>query len=366
MKFEEFDKFSQNIKKLDDPKDSEKVKRIVDSINIDKDNFNNWVDSIFSEKINDLDIEKLPYIMDLLYKSDDKLRVYLFCMLLEATSDKLPFITNLEDYPLYEEKYKALLRTLVLTFESCNNGIGNCMALIILKNDPEFKYLDDEGKEILKNAILNKLKLIIDYLKNNKEVHESVYNDLEIIIDIACYLKSSEINKLILEIDKFDLNDSCNTFVIKYKVINDLKINLKKIDLIIENQVELEKLFNVLERIDKLNILPLEKISQEMIARSALIKWLMYPTELGCVPDEIELLTTFDFNNETCYAFKFKSNNFIKKDFLLGISGGYKNKKLTSINTGLTFSKFEEVQDNFMDQAIALAQFISDYWKNRK
>lgn len=95
-----------------------------------------------------------------------------------------------------------------------------------------------------------------------------------------------------------------------------------------------------------------------------MIKWLEYPTELGKAPDEIELLGAFEFNEHTYYAYKFKSNDFITKDFMLGIVGGYEKNKLTAVTTGGTFSKFEVLKEDYMEQAAELAQFIYDYWVN--
>ena len=362
MKFEEFNKLKDKIDKVNNVDDIEKFNSIVDSININDENFNKWVDAIFSDDIDTLDMQKIPYVLDCLYQSTDKYKVFLFCMLLEATCNKLPFITNLEKYPLFKEKYKLILRTLILTYESCNNGIGNCMALIILKNDPMLEFLDDETRNILVHATINKLKMIKDYLKSTKDINSSVYDDLEVIIDLACYLKNSEINNLVNAIDEFNLNDSCNIYIIKYKAINNLKIDLTKMNSVISG-VELKALFSVLESINKINILPLDKINQEMIAKSAMIKWLMYPTELGKIPDDIKLIGQFEYNGLVCYAFKFKSNDFRIKDYMLGIAGGYDKSKLTSEDSGLTFSKFEKVEEDFLKQAKNIAEFIFEHWK---
>ena len=45
-----------------------------------------------------------------------------------------------------------------------------------------------------------------------------------------------------------------------------------------------------------------------------MIRWLKCPTELGGIPDKIELLGEFTYNNTKCFAYKFSKSNF--KDIL--------------------------------------------------
>lgn len=364
MNFIEFNKLKENIDKLD-INEKENIKKIVKDININDNNFNNWVESIFSNDINKLDMNKLPYVVDELYQTTDKYKFMLCCMLLEATFDKLPFVTKLENYPLFVEKYKILKNTLITVYESCDGGIATCMGLIILKNDPKGKFFDEEERNNFVIALERKLELIYNYIINHVEIDSSVYYDLEVIADLCCYLNNSKISKLIENIDKFMLNDECNIYLLKYKLINNLQVNNKKIEEIINNQLNVETLFRTVEEINKVEVLPLDKITQELIAKSAMIRWLEYPTELGQAPDDISLLGKFSFDGLDCYAYKFKSEKFPVKEYMLGVAGGYEPNKLTSLNSGLIFSKFEKINDDYTKQAYELVKFISDCWKNR-
>ena len=350
-----------------DVKNKNEIIDIVNSIDITEENFNNWVENIFSEdgNIDSFNMSKLPYIIDELYKSDDKLLFMLGCMLLEATCDKLEFITNLEKYPLFKAKFETLLNTLVTVYELVDNGIANCMALIILNNDPEFTYFNNELKERITKATIRKLNDIIDYIKDKgQNVNPIVFEDLEIIIDLACYLKNQEISKLISEIDNMISNNKADIFIIKYNIINDLNPKEDKIEKIKNNEENLITLYDVMEKL-KVNNKYLNDISQEMIAKSDMIRWLSYPTELGSKPDTIELLGSFVFNDTKCFAFSFSKENFRIKGTLIGISGGYPMDHISSITCGYTFSKFEVLLEDWKTQAFELANFISDYWKNR-
>ena len=190
-------KFDQLIVRVNGINNNNNVKEIVDKIDITPDNFNKWVDNIFSEKIDKFDMGKLPYLIDELYKTEDKFKFMLCCMLLESTCDKLEFLTNLEQYPLFEAKFLTLLNTLVTVYDKVDNALANCMALIILNNDPGFRYFSDELVVKLIEATIRKLTDILNYLKNSKEIHPSVYDALELIVDMSFYLKNDEINKLV-------------------------------------------------------------------------------------------------------------------------------------------------------------------------
>ena len=70
-----------------------------------------------------------------------------------------------------------------------------------------------------------------------------------------------------------------------------------------------------------------------------MVHWLMYPTELGKEPDEIEYIgkITYLFKKEVYYVFKYRSNSDTLDDNL-------KNKWLIgwSSEDGGTFSNFDE------------------------
>ena len=361
-----FEELVTKVNELETEKENvlkKQVVEIVDKIDINPDNFNNWVQDIFSEKIEKFDMYKIAFLIDKLYQTDNKQKFLLCCMLLEATCDKLKFITPLERYEMFEAKFQTLTDTLVTVYGHVDSPIANCMSLIILNNDPEYKFFSDEQKGKLVEATVRKLNDIINYLKENKGVPE-VYNDMEIIIDMACYLKNEVISTLVDQLDQLGDNGKADIFIMKYKVINNMDISTEKITKIIEEKENLEMLYSVMERLGA-NEKYLGNVTQEMIAESAMIKWLVYPTELGSMPDKLELLGEFMFNDKKCYAYKFSKEDFSIFGDLLGIVGGYETDKITARNSGYTFSKFDTVEEDWKKQAEELAAFIYDHWKSK-
>ena len=357
--------FSKLIERVNviNPDDKNSIIDIVNNIDINEDNFDQWVDSIFSDKINLFDMGKLPYIIDELYKTNDKLKFMLCCMLLESTCDKLDFITNLEKYPLFVAKFEVLVNTLTTVYEHVDNGIANCVSLIIINNDPKFNYFDDDMKDRIINATKRKLKDILNYLKK-QNINSLVYEDLEVIVDMSCYLNDKEISNIIDEIDHLGKNENADIFIMKYKIINNMKISDKKLKMLKQDSERLWLLYSIMEELN-INNVYLNDVSQESIAKSNMIKWLKYPTELGGNPDKIELLGEFIYDNTKCFAYKFSKNDFKISGDLLGVSGGFPLDKISSITSGYTFSKFENVSDDWEKQSNELVEFIVNCWKTR-
>lgn len=340
----------------------EELDNLIESININFENYDDWYNDIFSDNIDSLNMDRLPYLIDRLYVSNNMYKFMMCCMLIENTCEQLPFITNLENYPIFKEKYKLLKGTLLRVYNMLDNGIANCMAFIILNNDPKFELLTDLEKEFLTKTIIRKLNEIINYFTEITNIDNRVYNDIEIIVDLATYLNNREINQLVDKLSTFIMNYECKLFILKYRIVNNMNI-YNMIDEMFANKDKINKLVYVLERIDAINLLPLDKIDEEDIARSNMIDWLKYPQELGKKPDSIEFLDKFEYDGYDFYVYKFKSNDFRIKDYMLGISGGYLKNKKTAIDTGFTFSNFEVVKEDYINQAKNIIDMIKEWNK---
>lgn len=77
-------------------------------------------------------------------------------------------------------------------------------------------------------------------------------------------------------------------------------------------------LYELLQKHGKTALFPAEYSTPEYLAKSDLVHWLLYPTELGKKPDEIELLGVAKVKKETYHIFKYKSDSDNLSDDLLG------------------------------------------------
>ena len=97
--------------------------------------------------------------------------------------------------------------------------------------------------------------------------------------------------------------------------------------------------YGVLQRYGKTEHFPVNCTTEEYLAKSDLVHWLTFPTELGKVPDEIVYIGRIKqlFKKEVFHVFKYRSDSDTLDENL-------KNKWLIgwSSNDGGTFSNFDE------------------------
>lgn len=89
-----------------------------------------------------------------------------------------------------------------------------------------------------------------------------------------------------------------------------------------------------------ITLFPKKYASPEYLAKSDMVHWLCYPTELGKAPDEIELFGTVEVKKQPYYVFKYKSDSDNLSDEL-------KNRWLVgwSSDDGGTFSHFTPLDE---------------------
>jgi|688.fasta_scaffold282338_1 hypothetical protein len=176
-----------------------------------------------------------------------------------------------------------------------------------------------------------------------------------------------------------------------YLKINDQKIRMfsvisliklgQNIDSAIVNEiaadVESRKwFFENLQSLRKESIFPSRYKTQEAFAESDIINWLLYPTELGRMPDAIELMQVVQVDSESddgmveFYLFRFKSNHedWIDNGWMAGVSGYFPVKFKPSVDSyGYTFSTFEKWDAKIPDEHVKeIRDLIKKSWEEEK
>jgi len=133
-------------------------------------------------------------------------------------------------------------------------------------------------------------------------------------------------------------------------------------------------LFKHLKEQKQLNRMPAEFKTQEALARSSMVEWLIYPTELGRPPDAIEkmgvvTINTPDNGKVDYFVFRFRSDAKAFKDnsWMAGTAGGYVQKdEPTADDTGDTFSTFEKADAKSPAEHVErIRKLIEESWKER-
>lgn len=334
----------------------------INNWQVDTDNIDSFIDEL-SEKYSELCMDHVPLAIESLYKSNEKIKTMIFCMLFEFTCVDLPYVTNLENIPLFEAKLEYIYHTLVEVFSSCYNGIGDCVGLIILNCDPDMSFAQPEEKQRIISSVQERLELLYKYVSENGCAGEDIISALSVTLDMATRLNNDNILVSLRNLSKLQLDLESELFLVKAMALNDIPVSLESIDRLVE--FDASRLIRILGSIERMDLLNECHITQEKIAYAEMRNWLCHPSECGNTLDALEFVDTLIHDEYRYYIFKFTSTapKLKERGFMIGVAGGYDMDRISDNETGHTFSDFETIGDNYKEQALNIIQMISDYWK---
>lgn len=121
------------------------------------------------------------------------------------------------------------------------------------------------------------------------------------------------------------------------------------------------------------DLLSERQLSQEKLAESNMVQWLIFPTELGRAPDHIELMKTIerdlgaDAGVFVYFVFRFKTDSphwSAKNGWMAGISGPFKRSEFpTTQDWGDTFSAFTKWDEFSADEHLASVEELMQRWR---
>ncbi|MDW3649955.1 MAG: hypothetical protein R8P61_22980 [Bacteroidia bacterium] len=186
---------------------------------------------------------------------------------------------------------------------------------------------------------------------------DSVYNDLRyqsgVLLDLMSHLKSKASTVELLASYSHFQDTRLKFFALKSLLEKGIKVSPASFLSIAEADESRELLFELLETHEMLEQFPQKYKNQEALSRSDMVNWLVYPTELGRIPDEIELMEVISINYEDVgeteyYLWKFRSDTEAWKEegWMVGMSGPYVKKESPSTKSyGHTFSQFSKLEE---------------------
>ena len=207
----------------------------------------------------------------------------------------------------------------------------------------QVQRLSNDAKAVLTKYAVSELSRFAEARKEGALTEEMLGN-LEFICDAARSLMlnapaNPELVRLIA--DLFELKDHDISY---YALSTLLSVGEKAPDEVImalaNDLVYADLTYSLLERHNMTHRFPAELCAPAYLAKSHMVSWLVYPTELGREPDEIELLGVTKKKGETFHVFRFKSDSDnlgddLKSVWLIGWSG----------SDGGTFSNFDKYAD---------------------
>ncbi len=200
----------------------------------------------------------------------------------------------------------------------------------------KIKNLTSEAKTQLAKFVSDDIERL---LKNSSSLDDNQINNLEFISDVCKYFIDERLLALLEKIMSIKINR------IRYYALETLlgyekEVSTQVIAEFAEDLTYAELTYCLLQKYGKENLFPKEYSTPEYLAKSDLVHWLTYPTELNKEPDDIQLLGTVNVRKELFHIFKYKSDSTnlsedLQNEYLIGWSG----------NEGGTFSNFDKLSD---------------------
>lgn len=178
-----------------------------------------------------------------------------------------------------------------------------------------------------------------DMLLGKGELCEDEKNYLEYAVDVCKHYYTDELGDALERIIDVSENSVCyyavDTLIGHGRSASASVIGKLARDLSYANITHF-----MLEKHRKLDLFPKDCLDPDYLAKSDMVHWLEYPTELGKRPDKIELLGVASKDGETFRIFKYMSDSDTLDDenknvWLIGWSG----------DDGGTFSTFAKLSD---------------------
>ena len=253
----------------------------------------------------------------------------------------------------------------------------------LCKSLREAGYASEMGAEKLTETLIfdfkEQLETIRDFQKPEGPgwIHETAYmaerDRAILLLDVMEYQPLDNVRGALYEtIDSPDPHLRC------YAVLPLLghreKVRQAVIDNIADHPATRGVLYKELRKRTRLDLYPDRHENQMSLAESDLSHWLSYPSELGRVPDEIQLMDTFTVDNNGVgpveyflFRFRVSEPHWAAKDgWMAGISGPFERAGgPTADGGGNTFSRFETWENKTPIEHFQSALNVLDEWRRQ-
>ena len=224
------------------------------------------------------------------------------------------------------EEVRALLALLEPVKEEYHRGKALQGLLHYQAKIPE---LPEESRALLAGFLAEELERSLPLVPDPE-----VLSNLELMSDLCGALKQDRTPELLLRV--LDLGyANINYYAVSSLLEMGQPVSAEVIRGLAEDRVYANLTYGLLRKHGKTELFPSELATEEYLAASDMVHWLVYPTELGQVPDRIEYLGKIK-KKEVYHVFRFLSDSEnlgedLRNVWLLGWSS----------EEGGTFSHFE-------------------------
>ena len=193
--------------------------------------------------------------------------------------------------------------------------------------------LPSDSKLLLADYISSELKRYLD-----TPLDDTIVNNLEFACDVAKYFINDTVIALLNDLLKLEKNN-VNYYAVASLLSAEQSVPSSVIISLANDIVYADMTYAILKKYGQTSLFPEELSDPVYLAKSDLVHWLTYPTELGKQPDKIEYLGKVK-KGEEYYIFRYTSDSDnlgddLKDQWLIGWSN----------DEGGTFSDFDLYSD---------------------
>lgn len=226
---------------------------------------------------------------------------------LVAVLDKYRILENAIDSLFKKEKITAqdVKSVLEIANETTDVFEKGRLYIGLFRYEKEFENLEPEAKEMLIKYINKEaLEMVLGFEKLDKDEKLS----LEIICDIVKLYYNKDTVR-ILQIASQVKDPAIAFYAVDSLIELDQEPDEQIVQYIAKDQVYACRIFDCLNSRGLSYMIPEFLKDEQYLAKSSMLTWLLYPTELGMLPDEIQFVGKVKKRKEEYYVYKFKSGS---------------------------------------------------------
>jgi len=197
----------------------------------------------------------------------------------------------------------------------------------------DISKLDSGAKQVMTDYIAAELDRLSDC------GGEDAWNTLELMADISKHFGDERVRDALTRVLRLG-RSHINVYAMDTLLSLGAEVPRPVIESLARDLEFADLTYSMLSQHGKTALFPAELATEEYLAKSDLVHWLTFPTELGQKPDEIEYIGKIRrlFKKEVFHVFKFRSDSQTLEE-------ARQNKWLVgwSSNKGGTFSNFDEL-----------------------
>jgi hypothetical protein len=206
-----------------------------------------------------------------------------------------------------------------------------------------------------------------------EDAYEESRNDAALLLDLLGHFPGNRVEKALR--DALEYKDPrLKHFAIVSLLRLGKPVEKKHVEDVAHHAEMRNWLYVALRRLGKSSLFPETYRTQKAFAEANMVNWLVYPTELNRVPDEIELMKVVTVDTGLpggiydYYLFRFRTNEphwAAKNGWIAGVSGPYLRKdQPTTDALGDTFSSFAKWDAKTPDEHVGDIRELMQKWRD--